>query len=196
MGSLRKILDRLFKTQKEEYTVPFLHEKYSFDTDTESYILWKGGRSHLALSQKIDSSFNDYLSKKDPDAGTTIIHNGKVSGIALDAASYGFKKTDYIHYCSYLIDRLTQNGYILHLSEIKSKKTAGTVMQSIKAYLKPSRKRVIENKNEQIYGNITLDISSKADRLFRFKISCSYYQDQHFHDPLDFKTFVEDIILV
>jgi len=191
MDALRRFLDRFFKTQKTGYEVPFLHETYDFNIYCDEYVLWKGGRVHLALSQIITASYKAFVNKTDYPSQVNFIENGKVAGVAIKTDAYDFNKMDYIYLCTYLKEQLLDSGYIQQLSEIKSKNHASGIRQDIKIYLKPSRKNITNGKNDQLYGNVSMEISSHQEQLSQFKISCSYYQDQHFNAPLNFVQFLE-----
>lgn len=192
MTALRRFLDRFFKTQKTSYQAPFLHEPFDFDLFSDAYVLWKGGKIHLALSQIITTSYASYISKTDYPTEVNFIENGKVAGVAIKTVAYDYSKKDYIHLCTYLKEKLIDSGYIVQLSEIKSKNDRGSIRQDIKIYLKPSRKNITDGKNDQLYGNVSMQISSLDEQLSQFKISCSYYQDQHFNDPWDFAQFLNE----
>ena len=77
MSALRRFLDRFLKTQKTEYQVPFLHEPFDFDIYSDEYVLFKGGRIHLALSQLITASYKAYVTKNDYPTEVNFIENGK-----------------------------------------------------------------------------------------------------------------------
>lgn len=190
MASLRDFLNQLFKKNQEGYQVPFLHESYQFDATSESYVLWKGQYAHSALSQKILEVERAYKSESDLPKGTDILNSPKMAGISLQCDLHRFQKTDYINLSSFVIEKLKRAGYILSLSEIKSRKHKGNIEQSIKGYLKPSRKMVKNKKALQLYGNVNIELISINHALSRYNISCSYYQDQHFHPPLDFSEFI------
>lgn len=192
MTALRRFLDRFLKTQKTAYQVPFLHEPFDFNLFSDEYVLYKGGRIHLALSQIITASYKAYVAKNDYPSGVNFIENGKVAGVAIKTDAYNYSKKDYIHLCTYLKEQLLDCGYIQQLSEIKSKNDRGRIRQDIKIYLKPSRKNIRNGKNDQLYGNVSMQISSYDEQLFQFKISCSYYQDQHFNDPWGFDQFLDE----
>jgi len=194
LSSLKNFLNQFFKKQPKEFAIPFVHEVYDFDLTSDEFVLWKGGKKHLALSQMIINSYVSFQNDLEYSRGITFMDNQKIAGVVVNPSHFELDKGDYIHFCSFLIENLLDKGYVLQLSEIKSLSTSGTINQRIKAYLKPSRKMVKGGKNEQLYGNVLMEIGSVKRSLNQFKISCSYYQDQHFHNPMGFELFLEDII--
>ncbi len=192
MASFKDFLKTLFQKQAHVYQPDFLHESFEFDNYSESFILWKGENTHLAFCQKIKRAQSDYLKKEQTDRNLEYFISDKFSGISLNCKGQPFKERDYLFLTAELIARLKKDGYILSLSEVRSTPFKGNVKKSIKAYLKPSRKLVIGNQAQQLYGNIIMELISINGKLDRYHIKCNYYNDQHFLDPKDFKLFVQN----
>jgi len=190
MGSLKDFLSKLFKKQTSQYQAPFLHETYKFDTSSEQYVLWIGDESHSALSQIIRNTIAETQEEREKSSMVDFFENEKMAGVSLPCRLLPFDKKDYLNLMGITIERLKQQGYVLSLSEIKSREKANNIEQSIKAYLKPSRKLVRDRKAEQLFGNVNLELLTINEQLSRLNLSCSYYQDQNFHDPIKFSQFI------
>lgn len=87
-----------------------------------------------------------------------------------------------------LTKKLTDHEYIVQLSEIK---TAPDNSSSLIIYLKPSyRLPKIEEKSNQLLGNIHMELKIKDDQLSFFKIIVHRYNDRKWHAGHNFDTFM------
>jgi len=173
---------------------PILHEAFSFDIHDEHYILWKGSEINLSIEHFIWDQFLKFKLKDDSNSNIQFLLSDKMSGLNLNTDHLHLKIIDTIFFTTSLIEKLKAENYILNLSDIKTRNVKNVLQQKVSAFLKMSRKNVIDGKAVQGYGNIKIEITSFNDVLKYFSISCSYYQDQHFTDPLPFSRFIENIV--
>jgi len=192
MSWFDKIFGAKPKTTKSK-PVPFLHELFQFDETEEGYILWNNSENHKALKDLVFYAYTKFLNEDIVHTGMHFMSDNKVKGIAIDCNKFNYGKKDFIYLMTYIIIFLKEQGYILNLADIRSEKNDTDLTQTIRAYLKPSRKLVRGNKAVQLYGNINMELRSTESTSTQFKLINTFYSDQHFHDPMDFRLLINQL---
>ncbi len=175
-------------------SIPFIHEAFTFDENDEAYILWKNSEKHLSIKKTIYSEYLKFSMNEKPSSSIQFVENSQLSGLNLLPSQLALTRKDQIFFATSIIQTLKKRGYILNLSEIKSKSVKNIIEQKITAFLKMSRKNVVDGKAVQGFGNISIEIISYDDVLRFFRVSCSYYKDQHFTGSLAFSRFIQILV--
>jgi len=192
MSWFEKIFGSKPKVQKAS-SVPFLHELYRFDPLEEGYILWTNSENHKALKDLIFYAFAKFKNDTISHSGMHFMSDHKVNAIAIDCHKFDYTKKDYLFLITYIIECLKEKGYILNLADIRSEQINNDLNQTIRAYLKPSRKLVEGSKAIQLFGNINLELVSIDERQKQFKLVSTIYSDQNFHEAMDFRLLINQI---
>jgi hypothetical protein len=156
---------------------------------SDQYVLWQSTTVHSELTDKIykvylDANLNPLLA----DSWIRFETKGLSAAISISSVIEKFQVTDLINYQMLISEKLKTHGYIVNLSEVKQHSENE---HSLIIYQKPSFKLpLINDKSDQIYGNIHSEIRIKSGELVFFKIIVHRYKDYRFDDG---KTF-DDLI--
>ncbi len=89
----------------------------------------------------------------------------------------------------YIVERHRSIGYVLK----NTKESKPDESFQLRNYLKPSIRLQMSTPAEQLFGNITVEISSLDDERFRFKCQSTYYQDFQFKKARSFDEWMATI---
>ncbi len=156
---------------------------------SDPYVLWQSTKAHSDITNMIykvyvDSTLNPLL----PDSRIRFEIKGLSAAISITRIWKEFHVKDLINYQMLIAEKLKDHGYIVNLSEVKQHTENE---HSLIIYQKPSFKLpLINDKSDQLYGNIHSEIRIKDGELVFFKIIVHRYRDYRFDDG---KTF-DDLI--
>ena len=156
---------------------------------SDQYLLWQSTNIHSEITDKIymnylEANQNPLLS----DSWIRFETKGLSAAISISGILDKFHVTDLINYQMLISEKLKTHGYIVNLSEVKQHSENE---HSLIIYQKPSFKLpLINDKSDQMFGNIHSEIRIKSGELVFFKIIVHRYKDYRFDDG---KTF-DDLI--
>jgi hypothetical protein len=162
---------------------------YKSELNSEDLVRWLQGEEYSDICEHIYQGYIDYLvhqkSHESPFTFGKMYHSGAISVKEL-WRDVDFEKLRLTFFA--LTKKLIENEYIVQLSEIKSTPDNTT---SFIIYLKPSyRLPKIDDKSNQLLGNIHMELKKQDDKLVFFKIIVHRYNDRKWHAGHDFDTFM------
>lgn len=156
---------------------------------SDQYVLWQSKKVHAFITGLIYGVYADSgLNILPYNSWIRFEIKGLSGAISITKTLDKLHVKDLINYQILMAEKLKSHGYIVNLSEIKQHSENE---KSLIIYQKPSYKLpLINNKADQIYGNIHSEIRIKDNELVFFKIIVHRYRDNRFDDG---KTF-DDLI--
>lgn len=151
--------------------------------------IWSTSQEHNQIRKMIYDAFIDYLVHAKASNGYftfgKMYSSGAVS-INKSFEEYEFEEIEKTFFA--LAKKLIDSQYIVQLSEIKYFSN-GTQSQIL--YLKPSYQLPkIDNKSNQLLGNVHMELKSEKDQLVDLKIIVHRYNDRKWHAGHDFDVFM------
>lgn len=162
---------------------------YKSELNREELTQWSHSEKYRDICENIYQGYIDYLVHKTFHESSftfgKMYHSGAMSVKDLwnDVDLEQLRLTFFA-----LAKKLIENEYIVQLSEIKSTPDNTT---SLIIYLKPSyRLPKIDDKSNQLLGNVHMELKQQDDQLVFFKIIVHRYNDRKWHAGHDFDTFM------
>ncbi len=114
-----------------------------------------------------------------------IIDSRGIRGLAIDVLGTDSLE-DWKSFIHHLVERHRSIGYVLK----NTKESKPGESYNLRNYLKPSIRLQMSSPAEQLFGNITLELTSFKDKGFRVKCQSTYYQDFQFKKARSFEEWM------
>ena len=199
MNKLWKLLQSRIRRaeNKDSSKIPFLHEAIDLDAfPIQSYEEWKGNANHTLIQQRLRQAFFNYqVSERSEDKAFEFFTSSSSNGFAIfQQESYTLTVWDYRFLQLDIASKLRELGYVLKLSDVRSKSKLNGVEQIFRYYLKPSVKLKEGKRAVQLFGNVSLEVILRDDKPYMFKCLANSYNDQHFHPARPFDELVNLLV--
>lgn len=97
------------------------------------------------------------------------------------------------HLFDYFKERIRSMGYVSYVSDIQEFQRVRWIEKVERHYLKPRLKRQLDEKREQRFGNINIELLFRDNEPLHMKFAACTYQDSQFEDAEDFDELVKVI---
>lgn len=195
MNALLKHLQKLFaKEVNTSVAEPFLHT--SIDTplrSSDEVSVWGNSYYRSTLYARVQSMHETFDAGM-PPVGQTVqfIKSNGVDGCVIYCQDLAdIKHYDYLCLLEEQKSKLDAQRYIVNVGDIKSEKKGAGIQQVYRYYLKPSMRLISDGKNQQLYGNVTLQYVVYNDKPLHYRITANTYNDHKYHEPLPFTQLIE-----
>ena len=164
---------------------------YNFKSaiESEQYMNWQQSQVRFAINAMIYQEYINYSENKTASSTFIRFDIKEISGAcSLFKMSSGISLQDLIYHQLQTADNIKKLGYIINLSEIKHH---ADHEYSLILYQKPSfRLPPVNDKSNQLYGNIHTEIRIKDDHLVFYKMIVHRYNDFRFDEGLPFDELI------
>lgn len=196
---LRSILQ---KADKSTPANPYLHEMIERDEKFKTeYERWLQTPEPKNLSAWIHQQFR-YFNDKPEWQNNQIVFLDKptASGFIIFPDNSIWQEQTLLKYADYLKSCTAEAGYKLYMSDRrvyqKPDDKQGTMEEVQRHYLKPPIAILNPHeKQDQLYGNISIDLILHNDEVSRLQLTAHGYNDSKYHPPRPFAEFIEKLVL-
>lgn len=133
-----------------------------------------------------------YYNKKNGLSGPLELLEEKrpgADGIALICNEF---ETDFFRiFIDHIRELIRSEGYYLYTSDVRLLDKDGTEILAERHYLKPSVPLQLNESNEQVFGNITLEYIMREGHADHVKILRTYHSDRTFRAPRPFDELID-----
>jgi len=199
MSDIWKYFTNLFNAAEESSsTQPFIHELIErTDTDKEDYEHWKKTLVKRRLINWLNSQHIAYLiNPNDIDESIDFLNLTSSKGFVVHFQKMGYTKAEGIHFFDYLKERVLTLGYRSYVSDFRTYQKKDWIETTQRHYLKP-RPNFLKEKNEkfnQAYGNINIELILRNEKLIQLKFSATSYNDRKFEDADEFNDLMQELL--
>lgn len=124
------------------------------------------------------------------DISTYVLDREDVAGIVFKIKSVQYKK-HYHFLVEHIKDQLLKIEYHLHVNKHLTQRVDGKYTELFSYFLKPKPSFSSENKYNQRYGTISIELKEEDNNSFHFKLQCGYYAGFNYEEPIGFTRFLE-----
>jgi hypothetical protein len=168
-----------------------LSDIYEWHTDIKTLSEYQ----HRYMQQWYDAYVDWKVSGFSTNSEISFFNNGKSSGFALHLKEVSWSQQTCLEFLKHLSFIMKKAGYILQLSDVRTKANIIIEEQIFRIYLKPSARISTGNKSVQLYGNIVGELILKNEQLQLLRVILNTYQDSNFHEAGYFGEFLESLFL-
>ena len=189
LNFIKKLLEK-----QETHKVPFIQEelkrsekeRYEFDD-------WKTEKRFEAFNKLLEKQFNLSKERKNNPAICTFMNQQKASGFVLYFDD-DFSADDFRFYMDYLHQKVLNLGYRKYLSDFKQYVRKDHVQRIERHYVKPKLTRDPKaTQANQRYGNITIELHFKDEKVRYLKLLVSVYSDRLYSQAWPFEDLMEKL---
>ena len=178
-----KIKTILTKSELSTPTQPAIHEVIKrSDEFLEEYDIWKGGPKHKKMLNWISEEYAIYQNKgNEQSESIDFLHTPSTKGMAIHLADMQYPNEE----ARYLLDFFREKLKVVHsyrtqVSDTRTYSMKTWVETVERHYLKPRPQYNEEGRIAQGFGNVTLLLTLRDDKVYNLKLSATAYQDRLF----------------
>ena len=162
---------------------------------SDQYVLWRTTNIHEGINSLIYNAFTNLaLNALAADSWIKFETKGLSAAMSVKKILPEFNVSDWVNFQMLISEKLKIHGYIVNLSEVKQYTENE---HSLIIYMKPSFKLpLINDKSDQLYGNIHSEIRIKNGELVFFNIIIHRYRDHRFDDGKSFDELVSALFKI
>jgi hypothetical protein len=159
------------------------------ELSSDKYVYWLTTNVQRCINNLVYIAYTNTASNGlAADSWIKFETKGLSSAMSIKKIYPEFDVNDLVYFQMQLSEKLKNHGYIVNLSEVKQHTENE---HSLIIYMKPSFKLpLINDKSDQLYGNIHSEIRIKNGALVFFNIIIHRYRDHRFDDGKSFDELV------
>nr|MBS0037979.1 hypothetical protein [Saprospiraceae bacterium] len=158
--------------------------------DREEFISWSTESEELTgLLSSLKTEYHNYKAEHENHGQwVDFLDSSGANGIMMHPAKYPDEIKNWHFVAEFLKDRVLSWGYKLYSSNKRFKADlSGTT--HFRHYLKPPVKNVLSPPVDQLFGNVTIELTERNADIETLKIQIQHYSDRNYQPPRD----IEDL---
>jgi len=203
MQQIWKYLKSLVNKEAESSgSNPYIHEMIERDDDFKAaFEQWKQTREPGNLTAWIKQQFRYFNDKPEwQDKQIVFLDKPTASGFIIFPGGDIWREEILTKYFDYLKLCVAEAGYRLYMSDRRVYRKAQTdenLMEEVQRhYLKPPLAAPEQDeKQDQLYGNISIDLILHNDEVSRLQLTAHGYSDYKYLPPRPFADFIEKLVM-
>lgn len=189
----------LFQKQ-EEHNVPIIQEMLKRTAKEEqAYQYWLNDineRGASKLQTRLKEQYTQNQTNQNNRSLAVFMKNPKSNGFVMFKTEQEENK-EFVFFFDYLKDICVNAGYRVYMSDVKNyaRKEKNHTEKIERHYLKPKIDRQNKtSKANQLYGNISIELTFHNETVQNLKFICNAYQDKLFTTALNFDELLNLLI--
>lgn len=195
MSFFSDIYQRLFRNtpQTGSYRKPFLQETLKRSSaELSVYEAWKDSSEMQRLFDDLYDNYLREVNDRENPLGLYVLDSKAASGFYFRISPPFDTKNIYFFFDA-LRDKVLQEGYYLYTSHRKVFLKNGKTEISEMHYLKPPASSDMTLPQDQMYGNIQIDLVIVEGEPQYIKLMASVYSDRNYSEALNFSLLMEKL---
>ena len=170
---------------------PVVHEIiHRTPEEIANYDKWKSTVSAHRLLDWLHNQYAAYLSPTtQTDGAIAFLNTPSSKGFVIHFHQTQYARTEIINFFDWLKEKVLTMPYVNYVSDTRTYNRPQWVETIQRHYLKPSLnfKKSTDEKFNQGYGNIKIELELRNDTIYNLRFSATTYQDHNFNEASDFK---------
>lgn len=194
MNQLWDYIKNLFQQSAESTpSNPLLHEVIERTEEEKiAYANWKNTLVKHRLLNWLNHEYVNYLINPDGKGDSIdFLDTPSAKGFVVHFAETGYTKAEVVHFFDYLKERVLSLNYKSYLSDSRTYHRPQWVESVQRHYLKPRNIFRQGEKVRQGFGNITIEILQRNERIQHLKFHAATYQDHLYREADDFNDLLK-----
>jgi len=184
-----KITSLFTKTAQSTPTQPAIHEIIQRSEEhIVAYEKWKGSVVHQQLLNWLSEQYSNYsLDNKATSTSIDFLKTPSTKGVAIHFTDMNYSTDDAKFLFDYFREEIKKNNYRTQVSDTRTYSNKSWVETVERHYLKPRPQYDDKGKIDQAFGNITILLTMRDEKVYRLKLSATAYVDRLFNDAKGFE---------
>ncbi|MEM1215405.1 MAG: hypothetical protein AAGJ82_06965 [Bacteroidota bacterium] len=197
MSSFWQRLFRLEKAVNESSpSQPAIHELIArspvYQTD---YTQWKTGFVRRRLTDWLGDQYAIYRRRpQDIDGGIAFLNTPSSKGFIIYFHQTNYSRTEATYLFDYFKERVQTENYRVQLSDLRTYNRRDWVETVEKHYLKPRLDFDPTKKQQQQFGNVTIELEIRNDQVHNLRLRATHYRDHLYEEARDFRELMQVLL--
>lgn len=193
-----KIKGLFQKAEQSSPAQPVIHEVIERSTEFEiAYESWKSKLSKRRIIDWLKTEYTTYLIEEENlDKAIAFLNTPSAKGFVIHFNQTKYSEEEITFLFDYFKEKVKDLNYRTYLSDTRTYNRPNWVERVDKHYLKPSLKINKDNVNDfnQSYGNITIELVYRNDKIWYLKFQAVSYNDRLYKEADPFKELMLSIL--
>ncbi len=197
MADLWNRFKNLFqKAEESSPSNPLIHEVIERnEEEVEEYNRWKNSLIKRRLIDWINNQYATFLVDPDNiDEAVDFLVTPSSNGFVIHFYQTNYNLKEITHLFDYLKERVLSLNYKPYISDVRTYNRPEWVESVQRHYLKPRLNLQNIEKLDQEYGNITIEMLLRDEKVTNLKFRANHYTDQKYHEPGEFKELMVELL--
>jgi hypothetical protein len=196
-GFWENIKNLVLQTELSNPQNPAVHEVINpSDYDLSDYLNWKSTIVCSNFFSWLNQQYSHYLLDTPFSPSITFLNKTPSFGFMIHFSEMGYSKRDAIYISLLLKDKTLNLKYRLQIADRKIYYLKNIGMEiTERHYLKPKKIVKPDEKIEQYYGNITIELLLRNDLPFQLTYRATSYPDRIYAPGLPFSQLMEKLLM-
>ena len=191
-------IKNLFQSAEESSSnQPAIHEVINRSAEElVDFERWKESLGKKRLLDWLKAEHVNYIvSQENTDPAIDFLNTPSTKGFVVHFYKTNYNKREIIHFFDLLKEKVLDLGYKSYLSDTRTYNKQDWVEQLDRHYLKPpSNLRLAgKEKMDQRFGNITIELLYKNDKISLLKFRATVYSDHLYKEGEDFNELMKAV---
>ncbi len=199
---LWQYVKNLLKAESESSPLkPFIQEPLErLETETAAYELWKRTLAKEQVLEWLNVQYATFVMQPDALIDTTIdfLNTPSAKGFVIHFDEQLHNHNDFFHLFDYLKEQVLSMNYRNYMSDVRTynrtRNNKNWVETIERHYLKPRLVLLDEQKMDQRFGNIKIELLLKNEVIKNLQFSATRYQDRNFNDGNTFSELMRALL--
>jgi len=185
------------KSEQSSPSNPFIHELIErSSTELEDYDFWKNTLVCKQMQQWVFKQFDLFLAlPQETEETIDFLNTVSSKGFVLHLHKTNYSKRDALHFFDFLKEKVKGLNYKSQISDRRVYNKPNWVEQAERHYLKPRPSFGETGKLNQAFGNITVELIFRNEKVYHLKFSATRYNDHLFEKGKEFQELMENLFL-
>jgi len=184
-----KIKTIFSKTELSSPTQPAIHEVIKRSDDhIQKYEQWKESVVHSQLLNWISEQYASYRQDRSTtNTSIDFLNTPSTKGVAIHFGDMNYSTDDARFLFDYFREAIKKHNYRTQVSDTRTYSKSTWVETVERHYLKPRPQYDDLGKIDQAFGNITILLTLRDEKVYSLKLSATAYVDRLFNDAKGFE---------
>ncbi len=194
----KKIKNLFAASEQSSPSQPLIHEVIErTEQEQQQYIQWKKTVASRRLLDWLKSQYVEYqINPKNTDEAIDFLNTPSSKGFVVHFHQTQYSEQEVTHLFDYLKEKVMEMDYRSYLSDTRTYNRPNWVENVQRHYLKPptNLRQFKERKFKQKFGNITIALLSRNEKVHNLKFSATAYKDHLFEDADEFQELIQGVL--
>lgn len=198
MADIWKYLRNLFQSVEESSpSQPAIHELIQRSEEEKTdYERWKNMLVCRRLTDWLSDQYAIYrVLPDDVDEALDFLNTPSSKGFVIHFYKTRYSLRDIVHLLDYLKEQVLTLNYKAQISDLRIFNRENWVETVQRHYLKPRPNVERQEKMNQQYGNITIELTLRNDQPYNLKLQATGYSDRLYQETEDFKDLMQHLLV-
>ena len=175
---------------------PAIHELIQRDADYQQrFTQWKNGFLLRRLLDWLGDQYAIYQNKPNGmDGGIAFLNTPSSKGFINYFYQTNYSQEEARFLFDYIKERVQAENYRVQLSDLRTYNRKDWVETVEKHYLKPRIDFDPTKKQDQQFGNVTIELEIRDDQVHNLRLRATHYQDRQYLEARDFRELMQALL--